>query len=41
MVFAAYGVVALWNLAIAYVVMWLFSRKYVKCKFLYLLASIC
>merc|ERR1719263_2448933 len=30
MVFAAYGVVALWNLAIAYVVMWLFSRKYVK-----------
>jgi len=30
MVFAAYGVVALWNLVIAYVVMWLFSRKYVK-----------
>lgn len=30
MVFAAYGVVAFWNLTIYFVVMWLFSRKYVK-----------
>jgi len=30
MVFAAYGFVAFWNLVISFVVMWLFSRKYVK-----------